>query len=82
MSFVANPTIALEILWALGELKDSGPFAHMVSLNLSWLVFATKIGRFIWALAVSVGPLELPELEVISCFGQRWVDMLLVLQVL
>ena len=34
MSFVMNPTIAFVILCALGELKDSGPFANIVSLTL------------------------------------------------
>jgi hypothetical protein len=84
MSFVMNPTIAFVILCALAELKDSEPFANIVSLILllclSWLVFVTVIGGFIWAIVVSVGPLELPELDVISCFGRRWVDMLLVSQ--
>jgi hypothetical protein len=33
MSFVMNPTIAFVILCALGESKDSGPFANSVTYS-------------------------------------------------
>jgi hypothetical protein len=39
-------------LCCLGELKDSGPFTNIVSLTLSWPIFATEIDRFLWALVV------------------------------
>lgn len=46
---------------------------NIVSLTLSWPIFVTEIGRFIWALSVSLCPLELPELQIIPCFRRRWV---------